>query len=188
MYTKKLIMTLSLTLFLLALSACGNAEDKPSTESMQTTAPTAENVQTPAPTTEAEQTAAPTAEPEQTPEPSTGGNDTAAGSTELPKYLPEDFPMPENVTETVLSTTAEDEGKKSAMLIFRTTDSMESVTKLYDDYLASKLGDQSVKTIDPKNLIIQGTTKDNKQSWSIIGGPLASQEGVVELTVSWSEI
>lgn len=168
MYTKKLIMTLSLTLSLLALSACGNAEDKTSTESMETTAPTAE--------------------PEQTPEATVGSNDTAAGSADLPKYLPEDFPMPENVTETVLSTTAEDEGKKSAMLIFRTTESMESVTKLYDDYLASKLGSESAKTVDPKNLIIQGTTKDNKQSWSIIGGPLASQEGVVELTVSWSEI
>ncbi|MEK3877146.1 hypothetical protein [Paenibacillus sp. FSL M7-0420] len=188
MYTKKLIMSLSLTLSLLALSACGNAEDKPSTESMQTTAPTAESVQTPVPTTEAEQTPAPTAEPEQTPEATAGSNETAAGSADLPKYLPEDFPMPENVTETILSNAEENEGKKTALLIFRTTDSMESVTKLYDDYLASKLGDQSVKTIDPKNLIIQGKTKDDKQSWSIIGGPLASQEGTVEVNVIWSEI
>ena len=96
--------------------------------------------------------------------------------------------MPDNVTENVMSTTAKDEGKTSVMLIYRTSDSMEAVTKLYDDYLSAQMGDQSVKTIDAKNLIIQGKTKDNKHSWSVIAGPLASQEGIVEVNVLWSEI
>lgn len=187
MYTKKIIMTLTLILSMLAMSACGNAADAPSTESMQTLAPSAESVQTAAPSAEPEQTPAPSSEPEQTPEPSAGSDDTAAGSAELPKYLPEDFPLPKDV-KISLSSSEETEGRKTALLIFTTTESMESVTKLYDDYLASKLGSESAKTVDPKNLIIQGTTKDNKQSWSVIGGPLASQEGIVELTVSWSEL
>ncbi|MEK3904074.1 hypothetical protein [Paenibacillus sp. FSL R7-0179] len=188
MSTKKLIMGLSLTLSLLVLSACSNSANAPSADPSQESTPAAEAAQTPAASTEPEQTPAATDEPEQTPEPTAGSNETASGSADLPKFLPEDFPMPNNVTETILSNAEENEGKKSALLVFRTTDSMESVTKLYDDYLASKLGDQSVKTIDPKNLIIQGKTKDGKQSWSIIGGPLASKEGTVELNVIWSEI
>ena len=31
------------------------------------------------------------------------------------------------------------------------------------------------------------TDPDTKQEWSMIGGALASQEGVVELTLTWSE-
>lgn len=198
MYTKKLIMALSLTLSLLVLSACSNSANAPSAEPSQDAAPTAEAVATPAATTEPEQTPAATDEPEQTPEASAeleqtseqsdAGGSTASGSVDIPKELPEDFPMPDNITETVLSTTSKNEGKTSVMLIYRTSDSMEAVTKLYDDYLTTKLGDQSVKTIDPKNLIIQGKTKDNKHSWSVIGGSLASQEGTVEVNIIWSEI
>ncbi|WP_340023027.1 hypothetical protein MHI24_28995 [Paenibacillus sp. FSL K6-1096] len=192
MYTKKLIMALSLTLSLLVLSACSNSADAPSAEPSPDSAPATEAEATPTASTEPEQTTEPSAEPEQTPEPSPeqsdGGGSTASGSLDMPEELPKDFPMPENVTETVLSTTAKNEGKTSVMLIYRTSDSMEAVTKLYDDYLSAQMGDQSVKTIDAKNLIIQGKTKDNKHSWSVIGGPLASQEGIVEVNVIWSEI
>ncbi|MEK4852767.1 hypothetical protein NST04_23150 [Paenibacillus sp. FSL H7-0756] len=198
MYTKKLIMSLSLTLSLLVLSACSNSANAPSAEPSQESTPTAEAVQTPAASTEPEQTPAatdepeqtpaPSAEPEQTPEQSDAGGGTASGSVDIPKELPEDFPMPDNITETVLSTTSKNEGKTSVMLVYRTSDSMEAVTKLYDDYLSAQMGDQSVKTIDAKNLIIQGMTKDNKHSWSVIGGPLTSQEGIVEINIIWSEI
>lgn len=198
MSTKKLIMALSLTLSLLVLNACSNSADAPSADPTPDSAPTAEAEATPAASTEPEQTPeatdepeqtpAPSAEPEQTPEQSDAGGGTASGSVDIPEELPKDFPMPANITETVLSTTSKNEGKTSVMLIYRTSDSMEAVTKLYDDYLSAQMGDQSVKTIDAKNIIIQGKTKDNKHSWSVIGGPLASQEGIVEVNVIWSEI
>ncbi|WP_238649694.1 hypothetical protein [Paenibacillus piscarius] len=198
MYTKKLIMALSLTLSLLVLNACSNSADAPPAEPSPDSAPTAEATvapaasdepeQTPEATDEPEQTPEASAEPEQTPEQSDSGGSTASISVDIPKELPKDFPMPDNVTENVMSTTAKDEGKTSVMLIYRTSDSMEAVTKLYDDYLSAQMGDQSVKTIDAKNLIIQGKTKDNKHSWSVIAGPLASQEGIVEVNVLWSEI
>ncbi|MNP82491.1 hypothetical protein D3C76_1811330 [compost metagenome] len=49
------------------------------------------------------------------------------------------------------------------------------------------LGSDAAQTIDSRNPIIQGYTKDNKQGWSVIGGKLSSQEGVIELTVTWVE-
>lgn len=192
MYTKKLIMALSLTLSLLVLNACSNSADAPPAEPSPDAAPTAEAAATPAASAEPEQTPEATDEPEQTPEPSAepsdSGGSTASINVDIPEELPKDFPMPDNVTENVMSTTAKDEGRTSVMLIYRTSDSMEAITKLYEDYLSSQLGDQSVKTIDAKNLIIQGKTKDNKHSWSVIAGPLASQEGIVEVNVLWSEI
>ncbi|MEK4329179.1 hypothetical protein MKX70_25390 [Paenibacillus sp. FSL R7-0312] len=163
MYTKKLIWTISMMLSMLAVNACSNQPDVPATDSMQTSAPSAGNNRV-------------TAQP-----------DASAASQELPENLPEDFPLPEDV-QIKLSHSEENEGKKTALLIFTTTQSMDTVSKIYQDYFSSRLGSDSAQTLDDKNLIIQGTTKDNKQSWSIIGGSLASQEGTVELNVTWAEL
>ncbi|MEK3745553.1 hypothetical protein NST23_23060 [Brevibacillus sp. FSL K6-0770] len=43
------------------------------------------------------------------------------------------------------------------------------------------------QTIDDKNIIIQGQDQEKNTSWSMIDGPLSSQEGVIELTVTWGE-
>ncbi|RAU92605.1 hypothetical protein [Paenibacillus sp. YN15] len=111
---------------------------------------------------------------------------TKAGTEALPENLPKDFPLPADASiSTSHSGTAD--GKKSALLVFTTKESMETVIKLYKDYFNAKLGSDAAQTIDDKNLIIQGNTKDNKQSWSVIGGRLASREGVIELTVTWAE-
>ncbi|WP_256701716.1 MULTISPECIES: hypothetical protein [Paenibacillus] len=42
--------------------------------------------------------------------------------------------------------------------------------------------------MDEKNLIIQGTNTGKQEEWSLIGGPLTSQKGVIELTLNWSEL
>lgn len=44
------------------------------------------------------------------------------------------------------------------------------------------------QTIDDKNIIIQGQDQEKNTSWSMIGGPLGSQEGAIELTVTWGEL
>ncbi|GIP34871.1 hypothetical protein [Paenibacillus sp. J2TS4] len=46
----------------------------------------------------------------------------------------------------------------------------------------------AAQTIDNKNIIIQGDRKMNKDSWSVIGGLLTNSDGVIELTVTWSEL
>ncbi|MED1722971.1 hypothetical protein [Brevibacillus parabrevis] len=44
------------------------------------------------------------------------------------------------------------------------------------------------QTIDDKNIIIQGQDQEKNTSWSMIGGTLSSQEGVIELTITWGEL
>lgn len=79
------------------------------------------------------------------------------------------------------------DGKKSVLLIFSTKESMPAVTKLYKDYFKTQNLSDAGQTIDDKNIIIQGGNIEKKQSWSMIGGPLSGQEGVIELTVTWAE-
>lgn len=110
-----------------------------------------------------------------------------AASEALPENLPEDFPLPDDAVITV-SHSEENEGKKAALLIFKTKESMEAVTKTYKEYFADKLGSSAAQTIDEKNLVIQGNTPDNTQVWSVIGGELSAEPGVVELNITWSEL
>lgn len=180
MYAKKMILTLSVLLAVFSMSACSNNAEN------------AENVNTsvqasdaPSPSPEAALSPEISPSPAGTPVVEAAGQSGEPGG--LPEYLPEDFPMPDNA-EITLAHSEDNEGKKSALLIFKTTDSMDSVSQLYKDYLSSRLGGEAAQTIDDNNLIIQGTTKDTKQSWSIIGGPLSAEQGVVELNVTWSEL
>ncbi|WP_391574350.1 hypothetical protein [Cohnella sp.] len=110
-----------------------------------------------------------------------------SANAKMPEYLPADFPLPKdakiNTSHSQLT-----EGKKSALLIFTTEESMATVTEMYTEYFKKQSLGDSVQTIDDKNIIIQGDNLDKKESWSLIGGALASLEGVVELTVTWSEL
>jgi len=78
------------------------------------------------------------------------------------------------------------DSNKSVLLVFTTKESMSTVTKLYKDYFKTQNLAEDTQTIDDKNIIIQGDNQASKQSWSMIGGLLSSQEGVIELTVTWS--
>ncbi|MNJ54842.1 hypothetical protein D3C77_503030 [compost metagenome] len=65
---------------------------------------------------------------------------------------------------------------------------METISKLYKDYFKAQNLDDSGQTLDEKNIIIQGDNPDKNESWSMIGGLLSSQEGVIELNVTWTEL
>lgn len=111
---------------------------------------------------------------------------TTAGSNELPENLPSDFPLPEDATIR-LANSGENEGKQSAMVIFSTEQDMKTVSQLYKDYFNAKKLTDAGQTIDDKNIIIQGTDPETQDVWSLIGGTLAGQEGVIELTLTWTE-
>lgn len=66
---------------------------------------------------------------------------------------------------------------------------MATVSQMYKDYFKQKNLTDAGQTIDDKNLIIQGVDEQNKQSWSLIDGVLASSEDkVIELTLTWMEM
>jgi hypothetical protein len=134
---------------------------------------------------------APTAtlEPAQTAnaEPAPSEAPSGESDTDLPQYMPEGFPFPDDVKITT-SYGAENEGKKSVMLIFETEQSMKDVTKLYNDYFKSLNLKNMAQTIDDSGLIIQGNSQEEDEAWSLIGSPLVSREGIVELTFTWGEI
>ncbi|KAJ3198049.1 hypothetical protein HK101_009479 [Irineochytrium annulatum] len=117
---------------------------------------------------------------------SDSGEEVTAGTNELPGNLPSDFPLPEDATIR-LANSGENEGKQSAMVIFTTEQDMKTISKLYKDYFDAKKLTDAGQTIDDKNIIIQGTDPETQDAWSLIGGALASQEGVIELTLTWSE-
>ena len=121
--------------------------------------------------------------------------DSATASTEMvtegnakrPKYLPADFPLPDDV-EIETSHSQQSEGKKSVLLIIHTKEDMETITSMYTTYFEAQKLEDAAQTIDAKNIIIQGESPTNSEYWSMIGGSLASTEGVIELTITWQEL
>lgn len=109
------------------------------------------------------------------------------GNTKLPKYLPEDFPLPDDV-EIKMSNSGQNEGKKSVLLIIRTKESMETITSMYTNYFEQRKLEDSAQTIDDKNIIIQGESLTNSEYWSMIGGKVADTDGVIELIIKWEEL
>lgn len=154
---RKYVLACAALAMMVALSACSSAADEPSDT---------EKVDT---------------------EVSSGtGEQATAGTNELPENLPSDFPLPEDATIR-LANSGENEGKQSAMVIFSTEQDMKTVSKLYKDYFNAKKLTDAGQTIDDKNIIIQGTDPETQDVWSLIGGTLAGQEGVIELTLTWTE-
>lgn len=176
---------------MVALSACSSAADEPTgeTEKVDTEVSSGTGEQatnegaseaTTSGVTETEGTTAP-AESD-----SDSGEEAAAGTNDLPENLPSDFPLPEDATIR-LANSGENEGKQSAMVIFSTEQDMKTVSELYKEYFNAKKLTDAGQTIDDKNIIIQGTDPDTQDVWSLIGGTLAGQEGVIELTLTWTE-
>ncbi|MEK0313368.1 hypothetical protein [Cohnella sp. 56] len=112
-------------------------------------------------------------------------HNASASADQRPEHLPKDFPIPADAKVST-SHSEHNEGKKSALLIFTTQQSMSTLSETYKNYFATRIGDNAAQTIDENNLIIQGDSADGKESWSLIGSPLASREGVVELTLTWA--
>jgi len=109
---------------------------------------------------------------------------TAQG-TEIPEYLPKDFPVPDDA-EITTTHSEQNDGKKSVLFIFKSQEKLDSLAKTYKKYIQDKGVKDMAETIDDKNLIIQGDS--DTESWSLIGGVLSSQKDTVELTLTWSEL
>ncbi|WP_157272869.1 hypothetical protein [Paenibacillus daejeonensis] len=160
------VATASLAL-MLTLVACSDTNDQPANANGPTnTEATSGTNEQPA--------------PEDTPTTSSSASD------ELPAELPDDFPLPEDAVIT-FANSGENEGKKSAMVIFTSEEDMKTVSQLYKQYFDDKGMTDAASLLDDKNIIIQGTDPNTQQHWSVIGGAMASREGVIELTVNWSE-
>lgn len=165
---------------MVALSACGNANDKTPESPDTGTAPVTEQGTG---NTDSGNGEAPV---------DTAGNDanqdndtSVNESSELPTHLPSDFPMPDDAVIST-STSGMNDGEKTAMMIFTTKQDMKKVSALYKTYFESKLSGAG-QLIDDKNIVIQGTDDETGNTWSLIGGKMASQEGVIELVLTWSE-
>ncbi|MGG4141551.1 hypothetical protein ABEW34_00330 [Paenibacillus algorifonticola] len=111
--------------------------------------------------------------------------DGQSSASARPDYLPADFPIPDDAV-IINSTENIDNGKKSVLLVFKTKEDFDKLGQSYKDYVNEKKLEDGAQTIDDKNIIIQGTISGS-EFISIIGGKLASEEGVSELTVSWTE-
>ncbi|WP_433745993.1 hypothetical protein [Paenibacillus amylolyticus] len=188
---RKYVLACAALAMMVALSACSSAADEPTgdTEKVDTevTSGTGEQATnegaseaTTSAVTEMEGKTAPADSD------SDSGEEAAAGTNELPENLPSDFPMPEDATIR-LANSGENEGKQSAMVIISTEQDMKTVSELYKDYFNAKKLTDAGQTIDDKNIIIQGTDPETQDVWSLIGGTLAGQEGVIELTLTWTE-
>ncbi|GGF85584.1 hypothetical protein GCM10010912_33610 [Paenibacillus albidus] len=116
--------------------------------------------------------------------PSPGTGKAPADSGARSKYLPADFPIPKDavVTEVVDGV---DEGKKQVLLIYLTKDSIDSVGKLYTQYVDSKNIQEGTKVVEDGSLVITG--KLGNSVVSIIGSPSGSKPGYNEITITWAE-
>lgn len=170
------------------LAACSaNKADTPTLSPVPSGSPaqtTASPVATATPTVSPDATAT----TEATPAASTAALATAspAASGQKPDELPADYPMPADAIITNSHSESND-GKKSVLLTYTTKESMANISTLYKDYFQNRTLKDAAITNDERNLIIQGTTEDGKEQWSLIGTSLASQEGVIELILTWAE-
>lgn len=102
-----------------------------------------------------------------------------------PQYLPGDLPIPAGAGITYTEGEAVD-GKKSAMLIYETEESMTQLGNTYTQYVKDKELEQGTQIIDEDNLIINGKVAGD-YSYSIIGSSSAAKPGGAEIIVTWIE-
>ncbi|WP_018887574.1 hypothetical protein [Paenibacillus massiliensis] len=174
---KQLVLTCATLTLMTILSACSTQAAQESGDSNNTVSngsnvPAAESI---ADTSKASTSAAKPAEAE------------VNQNKQLPENMPADFPLPADA-KIELAQSGEQGGKKSVMIIFTTPEDLKAVSDMYKDYFATKAMTDAVETIDEKNIIIQGTDTEAHEKWSLIGGVMASKDGSVELTMTWSEI
>ncbi|ANY70364.1 hypothetical protein BBD42_30595 [Paenibacillus sp. BIHB 4019] len=178
---------LSVVIIAGVVSACGNNAAGGTNTAPQETASvapgnTAESASPGAEATPSDAAASPAPSDEGKTETKGDGESSASAR---PDYLPADFPIPDDAV-IINSTENIDNGKKSVLLVFKTKEGFDKLGQSYKDYVNEKKLEDGAQTIDDKNIIIQGTISGS-EFISIIGGKLASEEGVSELTVSWTE-
>ncbi len=105
----------------------------------------------------------------------------------LPKYLPADFPLPDDA-EILIANSEENDGKKYVFLTVRSKQNMDTITSMYTTYFEKRKLEDDAQTIDDKNIIIQGESPTFSEYWSLIGGLLKDSGGVIELVITWEEL
>lgn len=111
------------------------------------------------------------------------GSSVSSGAR--PKYLPQDIPVASDAMITDAQDNIEN-GKKKALLVYITKDSIETVGKIYTDYMNDKKATQTSKVIDSRSMVITGKL-NGKSPISIVGGYAVSKSGYTEVTIKWSE-
>lgn len=111
------------------------------------------------------------------------GSSVSSGTR--PKYLPQDIPVSSDAMITDAQDNTQD-GKKQALLVYLTKDSIETVGKTYTDYINDKKTTQTSKVIDSRSMVITGKL-GGKSPISIVGGYAISKSGYTEVTIKWSE-
>ncbi|UQZ33166.1 hypothetical protein C2I18_06105 [Paenibacillus sp. PK3_47] len=122
------------------------------------------------------------------PEREAGGTDfhtLAQEEVSAPQYLPGDLPIPAGAGITYTEGEVVG-GKKSAMLIYETEESMALLGNTYSQYVKDKELEQGTQIIDEDNLIINGKVAGD-YSYSIIGSSSAEKPGGAEIIVTWVE-
>ncbi|WP_341281758.1 hypothetical protein [Paenibacillus sp. FSL H8-0537] len=184
MKKNKWFSLLSVVIIAGVVSACGdNAANGTNTAPQETTSAAPGNTaESASPGAEATPSDAAASSPSPSDEGKGGGE---SSESVRPGYLPADFPIPDDAV-IINSTENIDDGKKSVLLVFKTKESFDKLGQLYKDYVNEKKLKDGAQTIDDKNIVIQGTISGS-EFISIIGGKLASEEGISELTVTWTE-
>lgn len=109
------------------------------------------------------------------------------GNARLPKYLPADFPLPDDA-EIETSRFEQNEGKKSVLLIMRTKEDMVTITSMYTTYIDTRNLEDATEITSADSITIRGESPTNSESWAIIGGSSDSMDGVIDLTIRWEEL
>jgi len=110
------------------------------------------------------------------------------GREGVPLSLPKEFPLPEGFSIKTAYADVDGEGKNSVLLIYSTNSSLEEVAQMYKDYFKASKFSVISQIIDKTTLVFQVDDKELGQSWSIMGGLLAPEFEVMQVTLNWEEL
>jgi len=110
------------------------------------------------------------------------------GREGVPLSLPKDFPLPEEFSIKTAYADVDGEGKNSVLLIYSTDSSLEEIAKMYKDYFKAHKFSVNSQIVDKTTLVFQAEDKELGQSWSLIGGLLAPDLKVMQVTLDWEEL
>jgi len=115
---------------------------------------------------------------------STGTSPTSTAVIKT-KYLPTDFPFPQDAKQVSLVENSVD-NKKQVSLVYSTKSNLLELGNTYKNYYLGKNVTQNSETIEEKNLSIVAS-KDNDFMVSISSSSMANQAGTYEISVVWKQ-
>lgn len=108
------------------------------------------------------------------------------GIQQRPLNLPASFPVPDDaLTVTAVQNSSDQE--KFVLFTFQTRLSMETLAKTYSEYFREHDMPDAIETLSEQKMVIQGTNSVSRQSWILTAVPAADTNGLMELTVVWTD-